>query len=133
MYLLEALGQGLDLVLLALGEALALAAGGEPRNVSLGSVHGAKSQCSSERSGSDNLADLDGCLLLSRARRCTGHLDGLASHWNSAKRLHGALEGQLMLGSLHIKSELRGCESLPRTGIGVRLLQCQGMGSIPIK
>lgn len=105
MYLLETLGQGLDLVLLTLGEALALTAGCEPRNVRLGSVHGAKGQCSCKRCGSDKLADLNRCLLLCRARRCTGHLNSLASHWSSAKRLHGALEGQLMLGSLHIKTE----------------------------
>lgn len=105
-HLLKALCESLNLVLLALGEALALAAGCETRDVGVSSIHRSKGQRSSERCGCDNLADLNRCLLMCRARRYAGHLSGLASHWSSTQRLHGAFEGQLMLGSLRITHTL---------------------------
>lgn len=58
--LLQALGETLDLVLLALGKCLAVRAGGEACNISVGGVHSGEAESEGQGSGSSGSTELLG-------------------------------------------------------------------------
>lgn len=67
-HLLEALVEGLDFILLALLESLALAARSEASNICLGSIHSCEAECGCKNSGRECCSHLcKGSLLLSLA------------------------------------------------------------------
>ena len=87
LILLQALLEGLNLILLALGECLAVGAGGESGNISVGSINSRKSESKSESGSSGSGAELfAGLLALCRADNASSGHRALRLGTASAKR-----------------------------------------------
>ncbi len=94
-HLLQPLLQGRDLLLLALGEALALAARREPGDVRVSGLHAAQAEGCRQRGSRQRRADLRGLRGADCPRR-----HGPASCWHRPQGLQAALERRLHLRHL---------------------------------